>query len=415
MKKLLSILIIWISTAVYASGQENVKFIQDLDFLYLHLKECVSYQTQRRSQKLLYHKYIEIRKTAELRNLSVLNQYILLYDLMDVVNDQNNTIQLNEGMFSYANLTLKDTPNSVSTQDKFFSFPILHLSADSLMRELRSKPLQSVEGIYPYNDSIEIGVFLYEPNKYLGIILNSKDPSWHSLEPVFYIVHKDSNSYRIVGKNFNNKGIYSNLSKIYNGVIKSLNLHKKNSICTISTPEFHQNFIFTTLNNHMSYLKLGSFNYSTSELKIIQSFQILFEDSLYTPNLIVDVRNNDGGYNQISKSFYKYLKKYSGNLFILMNYHTAHEAERFILKLNYRKNVTLLGDTTRGAFSYAQSNPSLQTSPSGVFKIALTNYKKGWRKYLYYENVGIAPSISLSNCENWIKQTQDIIDNYVRK
>ena len=104
------------------------------------------------------------------------------------------------------------------------------------------------------------------------------------------------------------------------------------------------------------------------------------------------------------------LKKYSkkGRLYILLNNQSLSQAEIFTLKLIRLKNVTTVGQTTKGMLSYGSNFGKRERLPSGMFEVYLTDMK-GKSSLLQYEDYGISPDISLNDQSDWIEQVVGII------
>ena len=84
------------------------------------------------------------------------------------------------------------------------------------------------------------------------------------------------------------------------------------------------------------------------------------------------------------------------------------QAEIFTLQLKQLKNVTTVGQTTKGMLSYGSNYGKRERLPSGIFEIYLTDMK-GKASLLQYEDHGIRPDISLNDQSDWIEQVVGII------
>jgi C-terminal processing protease CtpA/Prc len=93
---------------------------------------------------------------------------------------------------------------------------------------------------------------------------------------------------------------------------------------------------------------------------------------------------------------------------VLINNGTLSEAEILTLKLKQRRNVTTLGQTTKGMLSYGSNYGKRESLPSGRFELYPTDMK-GSAKFLQYEDYGIQPDIKLKNDSSWIGQVVEII------
>jgi C-terminal processing protease CtpA/Prc len=141
-----------------------------------------------------------------------------------------------------------------------------------------------------------------------------------------------------------------------------------------------------------------------------QQFYDSIKNLLSGPNLILDLRNNDGGANKVSKKFLKLIRHYTktGQVYVLINNGTLSQGEIFTLQLKQLKNVKTLGQTTRGMLTYGSNYGNRVKLPSQSFEVYITDMK-GDKRLIPYENYGINPDITLSDTKDWIEQTIEII------
>lgn len=139
-------------------------------------------------------------------------------------------------------------------------------------------------------------------------------------------------------------------------------------------------------------------------LREATAFYHAVKDSLSTPNLVVDLRNNPGGGNRTSLLFYRLLKKHRGQIFVLVNFLTVSNAEQFTVKIKNGPNVTLLGDRTRGMLSYGHRYSESRVTPSGRFRVYFSDMKDHRKRYLPYEGRGIEPDFHLDGDRDWPRQ-----------
>ena len=104
------------------------------------------------------------------------------------------------------------------------------------------------------------------------------------------------------------------------------------------------------------------------------------------------------------------MKKYvnRGHLYVLLNNGTLSQAEIFTLKLKKFKNVTTLGQTTKGMLTYGSNYGKRERLPSGRVEIYPTDMNDNAR-LLQYEDYGINPDMILRDDSNWIEQVIEII------
>lgn len=163
---------------------------------------------------------------------------------------------------------------------------------------------------------------------------------------------------------------------------------------------------------NISKFQLKNYNDDIQYLRI-QTFQrnnVTIKNALRALNLIIDLRNNEGGAKKEARKYFSLLKKYSkiGRLYILLNNQSLSQAEIFTLQLKQLKNVTTVGQTTKGMLSYGSNYGKRERLPSGMFEVYLTDMK-GRSTLLKYEDHGISPDIPLNNQSDWIEQVVGII------
>jgi len=131
---------------------------------------------------------------------------------------------------------------------------------------------------------------------------------------------------------------------------------------------------------------------------------------LTASNLILDLRNNDGGANKVSKKFLQLIRQYTknGKVYILVNNGTLSQGEIFTLQVKQLQNVTILGQTTKGMLTYGNNYGKREKLTSNSFEVYITDMK-GDKRLIPYENYGINPDIILLDTKDWIEQTIEII------
>ncbi len=279
------------------------------------------------------------------------------------------------------------------------------MNMDSLESVLSTRKTSDYEGIYHYKNYFKIAIRKRSDSLLEGIVLETKIPSWQRGETILYLLHQKENRFRIFSGKFIDKQLFSGIDRFVNGEFKSSNWQKhpsENDFYNAGFPK--EKYAEKKLNENCTYIKLGSFSSSNQGIAEATDFYNRIKDSLKTKNLIVDLRNNSGGGNKTSSQFYKLLKKFHGNIYVLVNFYTVSNAEQFAVKMKALKNVTLLGDNTRGMITYGRNYPEDMETPSKKFRIYFSDLKDNWKKYLRYEGTGIKPDVYLSPNEDWIEQ-----------
>ena len=161
------------------------------------------------------------------------------------------------------------------------------------------------------------------------------------------------------------------------------------------------------LSLHQSWIHflIRSFQNNTITSRESQKFHDSVINQITAPNLIIDLRNNEGGQYKQSKKFLKLARKHSkkGKVYLLINHQTLSQAEIFTLKLKNLKNIYTAGLPTRGMLSYGSNYGKRITLPTGKYTIYPTDMK-GRKLFLKYENYGIQPEIILKPDSDWLEQ-----------
>jgi C-terminal processing protease CtpA/Prc len=141
-----------------------------------------------------------------------------------------------------------------------------------------------------------------------------------------------------------------------------------------------------------------------------KDFYDSIKNLLIEPNLILDLRNNEGGANKVSKKFLTLIREYTrkGKVYTLVNNGTLSQGEIFTLQLMRLQNVKVLGQTTKGMLTYGSNYGKREKLPSKSFEVYITDMK-GDKRLIPYENYGINPEIVLTDRKDWIEQTVEII------
>jgi len=382
------------------------QFLLDLDFTYQNLNEAVSYKTQQDKHEQVELKYQEIKKNAS-KSYYVIDAFEELHELVNVILDLHNSLFTSNVPYS-----LKDLQDELKLDtllketEGFYHFSKSNL--DSLQERLRKNLTDSIEGIYYVQGIIKIGI-IKSKTKYLGIVLESRAPSWKAGEIMAYIVPEGNNYFKILAGTVASKQL-SQVRDYYNGdFFVGSNWSKEANQGKYYFPNqnlplyFHQN-----INNQTDYLRVGSFQ--LSQLNNAIKFYEQVKEKRLPKNLIIDLRNNYGGNDKSSNLLLKMIKKFKGKAVILTNYSTVSNAEQFTLRASKLPNVTVMGDRTRGMLTYGINYSPKLISPSGVFKISFTDLNDDWKEFIKYEGVGIAPEIYLSNDKNWIDQVLEMLN-----
>jgi len=352
------------------------------------------------------------------------------------------------------------------------NFPRMNISVDSLARQVAVKPDSSLEGIYHYGDYFSFVLFEAEPAHWVGLILNSNVPNWTSGQTIVHLYGTKSGAIRgvyahpkfktlmyqpnerLVNGKLINSSFYLSFSNdkfsksSSNNANLSLNQNKflrekegnksENSDEKISSIPTEKDLFFTQLSDSVSYLRIGHFSANSLQMKQSSDFLDSVREKLTGKHLIIDLRNNRGGAEKVSKNYLKLVSSFakSGRLYVLINENTISQGEIFALQLKSKSKINstysvplagqpskmetslpsarilLFGQSTNGMLAYGSNYGRRVKLPSGLFEVYITDmFGKGGKKLLTYEDVGIQPHIVLSNKEDELLYVLNFIEN----
>lgn len=307
----------------------------------------------------------------------------------------------------------------------FYELPIkqseklrLHIDVDSLERELILKPSESVEGVYYYDTLFEFGVHRATSKKFVGVILKSKTAVWSPGEIVLELFHINDDKYKAIYVHPVNKNLLFEgnekyrkqclVNSFFYGSSTSKKYCKDPSLTYASLPQDNNRFEFRMINEEVSYLLFKSFQRNAATVTQSDRLLVQVKSGLKSKNLILDLRDNEGGSEQVAKKLYSALKVYKGRIYVLVNNGTLSQAEIMVLKLRKWENVTLIGETTKGMLAYGSNYDKTTTLPSGSFKFYSTDMQNS-KSLLSFEGEGIKPEIFLKDNKNWIEQILELV------
>ncbi|WP_113637242.1 S41 family peptidase [Nubsella zeaxanthinifaciens] len=364
-------------------AQENLNQA-DLKQLYTALQQTPSYKKLKKNDKSYAALYEKLN--AEIASADDKLAFKLLSKLLIEVNDNHLAL------YSTADSSRRNVLSKVSG------------NIDSLKKELLLKDVDSLEGIY-YSGESELGIYASSPNNYLLVSLANGNllaelfkTSYSGCDLIWY------------ANNIAPFNLIKNV-RLVNGVLTGLPISKQKNKNYATLIRGKEHFELKTIDNEIGYLRLSSFSSSNDNIKKSAEFYASIVDHLPEKYLIVDVRNNGGGGYKTSGKFIDLLKKYKGHVFILQNSATVSNAEQFILALKARKNVTTLGEQTRGMITFGSNYGKKIMLPSGRFAFYPTDMK-GVESEFLYESKGVNPDVNLDAFKgDWIEQTIDYIKN----
>ena len=309
----------------------------------------------------------------------------------------------------------------IATPPSQENFPQFKVNTDSLANQLAKKPIDSIEGIYYYDTCYSVGLFRTADKKYTGVVLQSNIPNWqrgqvaihlYETEPGYYKAiyahpkYKTLNLYSV--EKFVNHSLVN--SFFHNSFTSKVYSKHKGQKDYVNIPDSTPDFAFKDLDPQTQYLFIKHFSAMSNQMKRSDSFYLSIKNAITAPNLIFDLRNNDGGALKVSRKFLNLLTEYAktGNIFVLVNNGTMSQGEIFTLQLKQLANVKVFGQTTRGTLVYGSNYGNRVQLPSGVFEVYPTDMGADQR-LVPYEVYGVKPDIILKNDSDWIEQAMKYI------
>lgn len=400
MKRIVLLIVLCIF-ATKGIAQNTNECTENIDFLIKTLEEkSPAYKNLIIDRKSFALFVDEVKKEALDDNKFSCSEY--LQKILRNVGDGHLQILYND------NVNLKD---SVSVKkflesEKFNSLPRIKLE-NALVKNTANKPLY-----YSLNDDLSIYIVQEDTKTFKGYVKETNSIFW---EPGELILQ------------------YTNTNSIYEGVIYSRlknplyykmdnleSLFKRFNISKFSQQECG---IFNHVNEKLSYKIIDDVLYVS-----FRSFQNLtqeenkefenFINSAVIPNynkyenILFDVRNNSGG-AMVYHSLTKFLKKDKNkkNIYVLQNRKTASAAELFILQLKNMKDITTIGENTRGMVAFRDINVVEFPKKDYRLWLPIKIFDKNYKDLLKYEHLGIAPDVVLEENQDWLSKAINIMKN----
>ena len=393
-------------TLVFAKSQAQTNNAYKNDLIELHnvLQKTYSYKDQIKGESLVSYKLLfETLLSDTVKNVSDYNYFYNLAQLFFPIRDNH--------------LGFNQIANSTTEKD----FPTFNGNVDSLKFILSSKPLDSLEGIYHYDKYYSVGLFKVNKTDYIGVVLDSEIAYWKKGQIAIHLYEYLPNYFKAIYAHPKNKNytLFPIERYTHHSLINShfyLSFSDKTYSKTQNQDDFInlskniKDFSFKNIDTDIQYLHIKHFSAYRVEMQKSQEFYDSIKNLLTAPNLILDLRNNEGGAFKASEKFLKLISKYTknGNVYILVNNGTLSRGEIFTLQLKQLKNVKVIGQTTKGMLTYGSNYGTRVKLPSQSFEVYITDMK-GDKRLIPYENYGINPDIVLLDTKDWIEQTIEII------
>jgi Peptidase family S41 len=389
---------------VTSQAQTNNTYKSDLIELQTILQKTPSYKDQIKGQSLIsYNSLFESLLSDTVKNASDYKYFYNLAQLFFPIRDNH--------------LTFYQTANFPSATD----FPTFKGNLDSLKSVLTSKPLDSLEGIYHYDKYYSVGLFKVDKTEYIGVVLDTETANWKKGQIAIHLYEYLPNYFKAIYAHpkFKNYILYPIERYTHHSLINSYfytsfseKIYSKTQGQNDFTnlPKNIADFSFKNIDTGIQYLHIKQFSADRVKMQKSKEFYDSIKNLMTEPNLILDLRNNDGGANKVSKKFLKLIRQYTknGQVYILVNNGTLSQGEIFTLQLKQLQNVKTLGQTTKGMLTYGSNYGKREKLPSQSFEVYITDMK-GDKRLIPYENNGINPDIILLDTKDWIEQTIEII------
>jgi len=403
------VLTILLPIKIIAQGNVQCNCKENVAFVYEHLKNSISYKKQSKNAqkaKLVYQEIAEMLMQDSSR--SILDCYTLMLHLTSQIEDSHNEVRTRAYPIEYEDFSDSTSYMSFASSDHFKIYPFYEGDLNVLKSSLERKQNNEIEGIYWYKNVISIGLVKNGSN-YDGYVLESKLPNWRKGELIIRLLPKTVKRFQLILGHFIDKRLMSTTDKFSNGYLMQQNWKKINVKHEDHYKQMFpkRTYLLSSINTNTQYLKLGSFSSSNSMIIKAQVFADSIAEELNAQHLIVDLRGNTGGGRKNSKYFKALLKKYKGKIYLLTNFRTKSQAERFTYMLSKKRKVTIMGDQTSGILAYGRNYGTSHYSEDELFTVSFTDM--GGFQATKLENKGIDPEISLRFDQDWIEQVLEYL------
>lgn len=403
--------------AVVLNAQTNT-YLEDLTTLKSIVEKTASFKAQIKGDKLSNYNDLYNRLAADTTNNA--NSYKYFYNLAQLLFPLRDNHLGFYQLPNYNHFKTKESIDSFVTTKEFLDYPTCKINIDSLKAKLATKPAESVEGIYHYDKFYTVGVFKNGENKYIGVVLDSDISLWVKGQIAINLYESAPNLYKAVYghplfkyfilqpvEKYQNQSLVN--SYFYGSYSQKVYSKQLSQVDYVNLSKGSSKFALRNINDDVQYLLIQTFQTNTTTAQTSQRFYDSIKTLLRAPQLILDLRNNEGGAEKEMKKYLKLLKEYvkNGHLHVLVNNGTLSQAEIFTLELKQLKNVSILGQQTKGMLSYGSNYGKRERLPSGRFEIYTTDMNNG-SALLQYEDYGINPDVFLTDGKDWIEQAVEI-------
>lgn len=325
--------------------------------------------------------------------------FLKLTTLKDVIRDEHSRVMAHGPKN-------EETPIEQTTFYK--QLPDVSCDLDSLQQALQQKPFDAVEGVY-YSENATYGV-VSEGSGYNGIVLKTTLPSWKPGMVAFELRPARGDKYRVAWIPQEFSGFRSlNAERIVNGRFLIMNIAKDVEAPYYYAPADTETFFYEALSEDIGYMRIETFSWKNGNVDTALAFFEKTFPNISATHLILDLRHNGGGTDQIGKPLRKAVKKYAkkNKVHILVNGRSGSNAEQTTQVLRKTDNVTVYGDRTMGIINYGLNYGEKVVLPSGRFSFFLTDLD--YKDFMEYESFGIPVDKELATDSDWIEQLLNVI------
>ena len=409
------VLLVWTIVLQAQTGS----YLEDLATLKSILQKTPSYKDQIQGDKLAAYNALYARLVAD--TTGNITGYKYFYNLAQLVFPLKDNHLGFYQVSDYSNFKNKDAIENYIKTAAFSAYPSYEIDIDSLKAAMAQKPFDSIEGIYHYDKFYSVGLFKSGDKEYTGVVLDSDINLWQKGQVAMHLYEYKPRRFKAIyghplfknfllqpNEKYNNQSLLN--SYFYSSYSQNIYSKRLPYRSYADLPKNAQRFELKNINDKVQYLLLRSFQATASTMQRSKIFYDSIKNLLKAPNLVLDLRNNEGGAKKQAGKYFKLLKKYSkkGKLYVLVNNETISQAEIFTLRLKKVKNVVTIGQTTKGMLAYGSNYGKRERLPGQKVEIYITDMR-GKPEYLRYEDEGISPDIYLDDRSDWIDQTLQIL------
>jgi hypothetical protein len=404
----------------FGLNAQRGSYTEDLEALRSIIQKTPSFRTQIKGDKL--RQYDSLYNQLGSDTVHDQNSYKYFYHLARLIFPVRDNHLGFYQLPDFDNFKSKSSIDSFVLTKEFLDYPSVIINLDSLKRQLSKKPPDSIEGIYQYDKYYTIGLYKNERSEYLGVVLDSEINLWRKGQVAIHLFETAPNIYKaIYGHPLTKNFIYQPIEKylnrslvnsyFYGSYSQGIYSKEMQTVDHVNLPKDGSRFEFKDVDNKdFQYLLIKTFQADTKTSQASQRFYDSIKNLVKAANLILDLRNNEGGAEKEMAKYFQFLKGYveRGHLYVLINNGTMSQAEIFTIKLKKLKNVTTLGQTTRGMLTYRSNYGKRERLPSARFEVYPTDMLSGQLAYLEYEDYGIKPDVELGNERDWVMQILEV-------